>query len=102
LTAWQLTQAADADLRAIIRYTRDEWGAEQARSYARALEQAIQALADHPQRHRTLPQVHPDVRIARYRQHLIFALPRADRPTLILAILHERMDLITRLAHRLP
>jgi toxin ParE1/3/4 len=102
LTAWQLTQAADADLRAVIRYTRDAWGVDQARSYAGALAQAIQALCDHPQRHRALPAVHPDVRIARCRHHLIFALPMDGGPTLILAILHERMDLMARLAHRLP
>jgi toxin ParE1/3/4 len=87
LTAWQLTLAAEADLRAIIRYTRDEWGAQQARSHAEALEQAIQLLADQPLRHRALPEVHPDVRIARCRHHLIFALPQAGGPTLILAIL---------------
>ncbi len=102
MTRWQLTQAAEADLRAIVRHTRDEWGAEQARRYAMALEQAIQTLVDHPQHHRVLPTVHPEVRIARCRRHLIFALPRAVDPILILAILHERMDLISRLAHRLP
>lgn len=102
MTAWRLTQAAEADLRAVIRYSRVEWGAEQARSYADALEQAIQLLVDYPHRHRALPKVHPDVRIARCRHHLIFALPMDGGPTLILAILHERMDLMARLAHRLP
>jgi toxin ParE1/3/4 len=101
LTAYQLAEAAEADLRAIISHTRAEWGIEQARAYARALEQAMQALADHPRRHRGLASVHPDLRIARCRKHLIFALPRPEAPTLILAIFHERMDVIARLSHRL-
>lgn len=102
MTAWRLPQAAEADLRAVIRYSRDEWGTEQARSYAGAIEQAIQQLVDHPHRHRALPAVHPDVRIARCGRHLIFALPMDGGPTLILAILHECMDLLARLLHRLP
>jgi len=62
----------------------------------------MQALADHPHRHRAMPRLHPEVRIARCRHHLIFALPMDAGPTLILAILHERMDLMARLTHRLP
>ena len=49
-----------------------------------------------------MPRLHPEVRIARCRHHLIFALPMDAGPTLILAILHERMDLMARLTHRLP
>lgn len=99
---YQLAEAAEADMRAIIRHTRAEWGIEQARAYAHGLELAMQALADHPRRHRGLAGVHPDLRIARFRKHLLFALPRPDAPTLILAIMHERMDMLARLAHRLP
>ncbi len=102
MTAWQLTAAAEADLRAIVRYTRNEWGSDKAQSYAGDLKQAIQRLADNPNRHRAMPQLHADVRIARGGQHLIFALLKANGPALILAILHERMDLIARLANRLP
>lgn len=102
MTAWQLTTAAAADLDEILRFTLNEWGDTQARRYAADLKLAMQALADHPHRHRTMPRLHADLRIARCRQHLIFALRQADGPMLILAILHERMDLIARLAHRLP
>jgi toxin ParE1/3/4 len=31
----------------------------------------------------------------------VFRLPRADKPALIVAILHERMDLLVRLTGRL-
>ncbi len=102
MTGWQLTTAAAADLDDILRFTLNQWGDNQARRFAADLKAAMQALADHPHRHRAMPRLHTDLRIARCRQHLIFALPQADGPTLILAILHERMDLMARLAHRLP
>jgi plasmid stabilization system protein ParE len=34
-------------------------------------------------------------------RHYLFCLPRQGQPALILAILHERMDLMTRLKGRL-
>ena len=36
-----------------------------------------------------------------FEYHYIFCLPRDDAPALIVAILHERMDLMARLADRL-
>ena len=44
---------------------------------------------------------HPGLRMCRREHHYIFGLPRPDAPTLIIAILHERMDLIARAAGRL-
>lgn len=40
-----LTRAAEADLRAILRYSRREWGADQARRYAAKLDRALMDLA---------------------------------------------------------
>ena len=39
--------------------------------------------------------------MAHCEHHYAFALPREGAPALIVAILHERMDLMTRLAERL-
>lgn len=39
-----LTDAAEADLRGVIRYTRKEWGDAQARAYAAKLEKGIARL----------------------------------------------------------
>jgi plasmid stabilization system protein ParE len=37
LTAYRLTEAAEADLREIIRYTRKQWGEAQVRRYVASL-----------------------------------------------------------------
>jgi len=39
--------------------------------------------------------------VRRAGQHFLFCLPRKDQPALILAMLHERMDIIARLQERL-
>ncbi|WP_232316649.1 hypothetical protein [Candidatus Burkholderia verschuerenii] len=39
--------------------------------------------------------------MGRSEHHCIFCLPREDAPALVVAIVHERMDLMARLADRL-
>ncbi|EQB99260.1 plasmid stabilization protein [Photorhabdus temperata subsp. temperata M1021] len=39
----------------------------------------------------------PGLRMGRYEHHYVFCLPREGAPALIVAIFHERMDLMTRL-----
>jgi toxin ParE1/3/4 len=81
-----LTEAAEADMRDIIRYTRNQWGDAQVRRYIARLEQGIGSLAA-PQRavqgherglsgiaHGSLPA------------SLCFCLPRENAPALIVAI----------------
>ncbi len=45
--------------------------------------------------------LYPGLRMMRCEHHYIFCLPRPETPALIVAILHERMDLIARIAGRL-
>ncbi len=45
--------------------------------------------------------LYPALRMAHCEHHYVFCLPREDAPALIVAILHERMDLMARLADRL-
>lgn len=45
--------------------------------------------------------LYPALRMARCEHHYVFCLPRENAPALIVAIFHERMDLMTRLADRL-
>ena len=99
--SWILTDDAAEDLRAIIRYSRDTWGRQQARSYAETLEDCFAQLAADPARFRNMGEVYPGLRLAHCGHHYIFCLPREDAPALIVAVLHERMDLMLRLAARL-
>jgi toxin ParE1/3/4 len=96
-----LTKAAEVDLRDVIRYTRRQWGDAQARRYVSQLQSCAAALAAGDGRHRDMGDLYPGLRMMRCEHHYIFCLPRPETPALIVAILHERMDLIARIAGRL-
>ncbi|HCF5960847.1 TPA: type II toxin-antitoxin system RelE/ParE family toxin [Pseudomonas aeruginosa] len=101
MTAYVLTAEAEADLRGIIRYTRKEWGAAQVRRYVAKLEEGIVSLAAGRGPFRDMSELYPALRMARCEHHYVFCLPREGAPALVVAIFHERMDLMTRLADRL-
>lgn len=96
-----LTTAAEGDLREVVRYTRRQWGSAQARHYVRQLQSCAGALAAGDARYRDMANLHPGLRMIHCEHHYIFCLPRIEAPALIVAILHERMDLIARVAARL-
>ena len=96
-----LTDAAETDLRDIIRYTSKQWGAEQARRYVAKLEQGIARLAARQGAFKEMNALYPALRMAHCEHHYVFCLPREHTPALIVAIFHERMGLMARLANRL-
>ena len=100
-TGYILTAAAEADVRSIIRYTRKQWGDAQVRAYMAKLEAGITRLAAGQGSFRDMSEIHPGLRMSRCEHHYAFCLSREDEPALIVAILHERMDLIQRLGDRL-
>jgi toxin ParE1/3/4 len=96
-----LTEAAEADLRDIIRYTRNEWGDAKTRSYVARLTRGIERIAAGQGASGDMAALYPGLRMVRCDHHYVFCLPRDDAPALVVAILHERMDLMARLADRL-
>lgn len=96
-----LTEAAEADLRSIIRYTANQWGVVQAQRYTAALEQGMSRLAVRQGAYSDMSALYPALLMARCEHHYLFCLPRTKAPALIVAILHERMDLMVRLEDRL-
>lgn len=99
--AYVLTRAAETDLRGIIRRTRGEWGDAQVHRYITRLGQGMSRLAAGKGSFREMSEIYPTLRMAHCEHHCVFCLPRERVPALIMAILHERMDLMVRLAERL-
>ena len=98
---YELTPDAEADLREIARYTRRQWGEAQSRQYARTLATCFQNIVDGEIVRRSFSNRFPELLAARCEHHFIFYLyPEGQKPRII-AVLHERMDLIVRLRDRL-
>ncbi|MBB2830433.1 UNVERIFIED_ORG: plasmid stabilization system protein ParE [Rhizobium esperanzae] len=98
MTAYILTADAESDLRSVIRYTRAQWGTA---ATSQLLERGIANLAEGKGPFKDMSALHPALRMARCEHHYVFCLPREGAPALIVAIFHERMDLMKRLAGRL-
>ena len=98
---YELTPAAEADLREVARYTLRQWGARQQRRYARQLETCFRGIADGSLRSRDFSERYPQVRVTRCQYHYIFHLHAEGQKPRIFAVLHERMDLLARIGERL-
>lgn len=99
--AYVLTHDAEADVREIVRYTRKKWGDAQVRRYVTKLEQGMVRLATGQGPFKDMSAIYPALRTAHCEHHYLFCLPREHASALIVAVLHERMDLMVRLADRL-
>lgn len=88
---YRLTPAAREDLRSIWRYTRQQWGTEQARRYTAALTSAFQALALAPMSAPTCDHIRAGYRRWRVERHTVY-FKTAPYGVAIVRVLHERMD----------
>jgi toxin ParE1/3/4 len=98
---YELAAAAEEDLRNISRYTISTWGREQAARYIAQLDTQFELIGDGRARTRSCLPHRPELRVSRAKHHYIFFLERETQCPLILAVLHEKMDLMTRLRQRL-
>lgn len=96
-----LTRGAASDLSEIIRHTNEQWGETQCMTYIGQLEKTAIAVAKGEGAFKDLSAIHPQLRMARCGKHYIFCLPRQNDLSIILAVFHERMDIMERLRSRL-
>ena len=96
-----LSRGAATDLRGIVRYTMVTWGETQSAAYVAELETSAREAALGQGVFKELDELLPGLRVTRAGKHVLFCLPREGRQALILAIFHERMDLVARLKERL-
>lgn len=101
MPAYRLTRQADADLVSIIRYTLDTWGDEQTEKYVAQLESCFVEIANQQVVTKPFSKRFPDLRVVRCQHHFVFYLEHSKAPASIVAILHERMDMLSRLTDRL-
>ena len=101
MSDYLLSEAAAEDMRGIIRYTLREHGYKQALKYSSQIERCAERLAKSKQGYKKLPDINPELRYTHCEHHYIFGLIRKNQKMLIVAILHERMDLIRRVTGRL-
>jgi plasmid stabilization system protein ParE len=98
---YTLTLDAEADLLQIARYTVQRWGKDQARIHQAKLEVCFEKIATENAIARSLPGKRSDLQFVRCEHHYVFFLHHKAVGPLIIAVLHERMNLIQRVQKRL-
>lgn len=101
MASWVLSAEAQSDLRGIRRYTEQTWGPDQAGIYRAQLFQCAARIAADPGCGKDLADFKLGLRMLRCQHHYIFCVFDAAASPLIVAILHERMDLMGRIGERL-
>jgi toxin ParE1/3/4 len=97
----ELTQEAEKDLDGIFEYTLDQWGLDQAKLYQKQLNEAFSAIAEGKALTRIFVKERPDLRVLHAQHHYVFYLIEGGKVPLVIAVFHERMDLLTRMKERL-
>ena len=100
MPSYELTPDADADLEDITRYTILEWSSEQASVYLDKLHLCFQQIASRKAIGKSFSKKFPHLLVTRCEHHYVFYLhPKKTKPVII-AVLHERMDMVNRLKER--
>lgn len=92
-----LTKKAVLDLTEIWNYTVDTWSESQADKYYNELLNFCLTLAENPENGRNYTELIPNLMGAKINRHIIFYRKISDNVIEVERVLHEQMDLKTRL-----
>ena len=101
MKAYDLSRAAERDLQEIIRFTFRHWGATQVGKYRQQLIGRLEDIASGTLTGKRFSERLPDVLVIHAQRHFIFYQITGRARPLILAILHEKQNLVARLSARL-
>jgi toxin ParE1/3/4 len=97
MAKYYLTNKAVEDLAEIWYYTYDEWSEKQANKYYKFLLESCHEIANHPNFGKHYEEVQKGLLGFRSNHHLIFFRIISPKEIEIIRILHERMDLKSKL-----
>lgn len=91
MAEYRLSPAAERDLESIWKYTREEWGLEQAERYIDLLTEALQVLADSPKSAPACDHIRAGYRRRLVERHTVY-FRIMDYGIAVIRVLHDRMD----------
>ena len=97
MAKYDLTNKAVEDLSEIWEYTVEEWSEMQANRYYNFILESCQEVANHPQFGKHYEEIEKDLLGFKSNHHIIFFKVVSPKEILVVRILHERMDLKSKL-----
>ncbi len=101
MPSYHLTAQAEEDLKGIARYTLEQWGRKQSIHYASLLGDHFRSIASENILSHTFSVNFPQIKVSHCEHHYIFHIHPDKKQPVIIAVLHERMDMLARLKNRL-
>ncbi|MFY8127078.1 MAG: type II toxin-antitoxin system RelE/ParE family toxin [Chitinophagaceae bacterium] len=96
--SYKLSVEAKKDLQNIWLYSLETWSIDQADRYINLLIDEMEYLAINPETGKVLNHIREDYLCSKVKSHLIFYRKLKKKKTIeIIRILHQRMDIATRL-----
>ena len=92
-----LRQEAIDDLTDIWNYTKTEWSENQAEKYYQTIKSSCKLIAENPNIGKNYKEISRHLFGLKSEKHIIFYSIISDFEIEVIRILHERMDLISRL-----
>lgn len=99
---YETSSDVEQDVQNIVEYTLENHGPNQVKKYISKLEECARNLAKNKAVFRKIRINEITVRVMHCQHHFIFGYERLNAPFLVIAVFHERMDLMKRLKNRLP
>lgn len=101
MSLYERSHAAIRDWQSIVEYTLEEHGIAQTEKYTSGLIRCMEAMTQEKGHFKDIEVSGRVVRIKHCQKYYIFALIRKNTPMMVIAIFHERIDLMSRLKDRL-
>lgn len=99
---YELSSIAEQDLNNVVEYTSERYGNKKVRQYTKALSKCMEAISTGKGFYKEIKDLSPSIiRFKHCQHHYIFGLMRENAPMLVIAIFHERMEIMERLKKRL-
>ena len=102
MSFYQLSIDAESDLDDILQYTFDRFGVDQMIKYNAQLIQCFDEISKAKGLYKEIESNSTNIRFLHCQKHYVFAIKNKSEPVIIIiAIFHEKMDLMNRLKSRL-
>ncbi len=98
---YERSQESLKDWQEIVNYTLDNHGETQTIKYTKQLISCIEAMTKGEGYFKEIKIKKRTIRVIHCQKHYIFGLVREEAPLMIIALFHEKMDLMNRLKKRL-
>jgi len=101
MQSYKLSVDAEKDLSDVARYTLNKWGKKTFEQYRSGLKATFISIAKDEVVRRSFSKKHPELFVTKYRYHYVFYVRKDAFEPIIVGVIHERRDIVSRLGERL-